>query len=327
MSFFDITGQSALNELNKLRADNARRQAEEKSAQARTGRGLTNPLGSEATGYIPNAPDLGQSSANSIGMNLANMAALKALYSGVADSYVPGYGGLAETESANIQDLLNPGRLIDAERYGAEAASMRGVSGSPAGISSAVKRTDDEILRRKLLGSQLLGGAAQRGKGIMPFENFFTTPNQAFEADWLKNQLAAAPNPAAAYDLNMANAQIGLINGQRAGYGGGGGRSTLPQAGGGNMITGSSSNASSRVDDVVRRYSSNLSPTMAPPANPNGYGELTGPNGTTRIDNQGNFSWPNAQPLPDWSSPDWTPPANNAPNYFDEGGMEYDWAN
>lgn len=254
--FYDSDLQNAIFRAKRqMAADEAARQAAAGRA-ARGGLG-PNPLGSEGTGYIPLAPSLSEASAAAIGTNLGNINPLRALYGQVAESYVPGYGNLSQQESANIGQLLNPGRLIDTERYGAEYGSIRGAPGSPAAISSAVRRTDDEILRRQLLGSQLLGGAAQRGKGILPFENFFVNPQQQYESDWLAKQLAAAPDPAAAFNLNMQAAAAGLRSGMQSGYGGG--SRALPYSGG-NMIS-NAPTGNDKVDQVVNKYRPNLAPT------------------------------------------------------------------
>lgn len=267
--FYDSDLQNAIYRAKRqMAADEAARQAAAGRA-ARGGLG-PNPLGSEGTGYIPLAPSLSEASAAAIGTNLGNINPLRALYGQVAESYVPGYGNLSQQESANIGQLLNPGRLIDTERYGAEYGSIRGAPGSPAAISSAVRRTDDEILRRQLLGSQLLGGAAQRGKGILPFENFFVNPQQQYESDWLAKQLAAAPDPAAAFNLNMQAAAAGIRSGMQSGYGGGSRAvPSMPFGGyGGNMIS-NAPTGNDRVNQVVQKYAGNLNPTGP------GYGMLT----------------------------------------------------
>lgn len=281
--------------------------------------------GSSATGFIPAPPSLQQTSADSIGINLANMAALKQLYDQTANQYVPGYSGLSQQESQNIGELLHPTDFRDSLRHAAEIGTHAGVTGAPINDAYSAFATHDQKLRDWSLGSQMLGGAATRGKGIMPFEQFFVNPQQAYEADWLAKQLQAAPNPAEAYNLNMQNAALGLRQGQRAGYGAGGGN---PLGGyGGNMITGTPN----RVDQVVNKYSRTL--------NPNGGGP-----GPMPPSPSGGGSWsPNAPIIPDWAvgiDPDTGQPIpydNNldisdpnqgiysGTNYNLNPGNEYDW--
>lgn len=290
--------------------------------------GAGSGAGSPATGFIPFAPDPAATSAKALATNLASIPALQGLFSGVANTYIPGATQKFAQESANVDELLNPGRLIDTDRYSAETNAARGIAGSPAGFSSAVRRRDDEILRRQLLGSQLLSSISQRGEGILPLPQFMITPDQQQQWQYLANQLAAAPNPAEAYNLAGTNAALGLQAGMRAGYGRGGGGASAPSYLP-SFYNPTATQSNTGASAVVNKYgpSIGLSPSTIGTENgvlgiPEGTGEFKGPRGTLRIDNAGNFSWPYATPIPDEFLPNWQEPI--APQ---ESNFYYDWAN
>src|SRR6266498_3098598 len=76
---------------------------------------------------------------------------------------IPGQAGLEETSSARINELLNPPALFpDTSRMAAETSAGRGIAGSPAAASTAVRLTDEERLKRIALGEQLFTGAVNR---------------------------------------------------------------------------------------------------------------------------------------------------------------------
>jgi len=66
----------------------------------------------------------------------------------------PGYtGSLLGMGAADVSKLLNPPDLFpDTSRMAAETSAARGVPGSPAAYSTAVRMTDEEKLRRIMLG-------------------------------------------------------------------------------------------------------------------------------------------------------------------------------
>jgi hypothetical protein len=271
--------------------DRARRQIEETkrrraAAESPVGRydiptspagslqGQMSGAGGPATGYIPYVPDPAATSARALASNLANLPALQGLFSGIANTYIPGATDKFAQESANINELLNPTQFIDTDRYSAEAGAARGIVGSPAAISSGVVRRDKDKLQRQLLGSQLLSSVASRGAGILPIPSFLTTPESQQQWQYLSNQLAAAPNPAEAYNLAGANAALGLRSGMRAGYGGGGGAAPgVPS-----FFNPPSSQPMSNAAQVVNRYAGSLGITQ--PQTGGGWGVLSGPNGT-----------------------------------------------
>lgn len=305
--------------------------------------GQPSSAGSPATGYIPYVPDPSATSAKALATNLANIPALHGLFSGIANTYIPGATAKFAQESANVDELLNPTKFVDTDRYSAEAGAARGIAGSPAAISSAVLRRDKDKLQRQLLGSQLLSSIASRGAGMLPIPQFLITPESQQQWQYLANQLAAAPNPAEAYNLAGANAARGLQAGMRAGYGGGGGAPS-PTA----FFNPGSSQPMSNADRVVSKYAGSLG--MTPPQTGNGgggWGFATGEGGsfgiapetrfpmetpdvpgTILMDRGGNISWPEAQPLPAEAYPSYQqPPEQQFPRQFSvmPPEIDYDW--
>lgn len=61
-----------------------------------------------------------------------------------------------------IQGLLTPGLVPDIARQSAEIAGGRGVAGSPAGASTAVRMSEQNWLQRLALANSLLSGEASR---------------------------------------------------------------------------------------------------------------------------------------------------------------------
>ncbi len=72
-----------------------------------------------------------------------------------------------------IQGLITPGLVPDIARQSAEVAGARGIAGSPAGDSTAVKMSEQNYLQRLALANQLLTGEAGRK---LPYD---ITPNQS----------------------------------------------------------------------------------------------------------------------------------------------------
>lgn len=61
-----------------------------------------------------------------------------------------------------IQGLLTPGLVPDIARQSAEVAGGRGLGGSPAGASTAVRMSEQNWLQRLALANSLLSGEASR---------------------------------------------------------------------------------------------------------------------------------------------------------------------
>jgi hypothetical protein len=78
---------------------------------------------------------------------------------------VPGYAGLSASESGNIASLLHPTDFSDQQRQGAEQAVAGGFAGSQFGDINTLHLTENERLRRQLLGSQMLSNAVGRLPG------------------------------------------------------------------------------------------------------------------------------------------------------------------
>lgn len=101
--------------------------------------------------------------------------------SGYNQTRVPDMQTLEQSSSDQIAGLLNPPAFFaDTSRMAAELGSGRGVSGSGAAASTAVRMTDEERLKRIALGSELLSQAAERYPAMQPpgTENFIMTPYQ-----------------------------------------------------------------------------------------------------------------------------------------------------
>lgn len=75
---------------------------------------------------------------------------------------IPNYSGLTQTESGNIANLLHPTDFSDVQRRAAEQAVGGGYSGSNFAGVEGLHMTEEERIRRQLLGSQMLSGAAAR---------------------------------------------------------------------------------------------------------------------------------------------------------------------
>ncbi len=118
----------------------------------------------------------------------------------------PQYPGLP----AAITQLLTPGLVPDIARQSAEVSAGRGVAGSPAADSTAVRMSEQNYLQRLGLAHTLMGGEAQN---LLPYQ---ITPFQSGE---LQTQ------------RDIAGAHYGGGGGQSYGGGGGGGAPTTPWAG------------------------------------------------------------------------------------------------
>ncbi len=136
--------------------------------------------------------------------------------------------------SPAIAGLIQPGLVPDIARMSAETSAGRGVAGSPAADSIAVKMSEQNYLQRLGLANQLMTGEAGRA---LPYQ---ITPLQSAE---LANRLAVAgmrnfPGGSYGYGGNMRN-PYGSPYASRsgAGYSGGGsglggGGATYPFTGG-----------------------------------------------------------------------------------------------
>jgi hypothetical protein len=140
--------------------------------------------------------------------------------------FYPGSSGGSNINTA-IQGLLTPGLVPDIARQSAEVAAGRGVAGSGAGDSTAVRMTEQDWLQRLGLANTLLSGEAQRN---LPYQ---ITPYQQALLDLQRQQLQ--------------NQQLGNLaafaNRNRVGPGGGNnyrpvGGNSGSGVGAGNMLSG-----------------------------------------------------------------------------------------
>lgn len=177
--------------------------------------------GSPAAGQKPAVPDPSATQAGALAGNLANLAQLRQLFN--KTSQTVGIGpGMMQAETANINNLLNPpSQFVDINRMAAEAGTGSGVAGSPAAETRGYRMTDEEMLRRRLLGTSLLNQRAQRANEILSPQQFMIRPESQQAWQNLANMVASAPDPELAFRRALDLAKAGTNRGFNAGYGGG----------------------------------------------------------------------------------------------------------
>ena len=116
-----------------------------------------------------------------------------------------GFGGGNSDVSSAIKGLLTPGLVPDIARQSAEVSAGRGVAGSPAGGSTAVRMSEQNWLQRLGLANTLLSGEAGR---TLPYQ---ITPYQQADLD-LRRKLLQIQQQQANRPPNLPS------------FGGGGGR-------------------------------------------------------------------------------------------------------
>lgn len=183
--------------------------------------------GSPAAGQKPAVPDPRATQANSLAANLANLSKLRQLFNQTSQAVGIG-SGMMQSETANINSLLNPpSQFVDINRMAAEAGTGTGVAGSPAAETRGYRMTDEEMLRRRLLGSNLLSQRANRANAILPLQNFMLRPENQQAWQNLANMVASAPDPELAFQRALELARTGINQGFGAGYGGGAPRPSI----------------------------------------------------------------------------------------------------
>ena len=128
-----------------------------------------------------------------------------------------------------IQELLAKGLVPDVARQSAEVAAGRGVAGSPAGASTAVRMSEQDYLARLGLANTLASGESSR---TLPYQ---ITPYQQALLELQRQQLQNQR------DLGLNRAIVNQTRGVGGGGGGNrnaGGYSGGVSGGGGNMLTG-----------------------------------------------------------------------------------------
>jgi hypothetical protein len=117
-----------------------------------------------------------------------------------------------------IKDLITPGLVPDIARQSAEVSAGRGVAGSPAGASTAVRMSEQNYLQRLGLANNLLSGEASR---TLPYQ---ITPYQSAGLNYQQQMM----------DLQREIARLHYGNrgiAHPAGGGGGGRVASTPWAG------------------------------------------------------------------------------------------------
>lgn len=187
----------------------------------------TSPLpGGPVTGYnpavggVPSAPNPQGTQAAAMLGNLAALANLLNLSKGVgaasgagaAEPYklnLPGWENMTKAASANTQSLLGGEIPADTMAMLNQQAAERGVAtgspDSPNANAAALRAMGLTSLDLKKLGDQQLTAAVGRtptGPAFNP-ASMLVDPNMQTALQWLANQLAAAPVPAAAAGANL----------------------------------------------------------------------------------------------------------------------------
>lgn len=200
----------------------------------------------------------------------------------------PQYPGL----NPAITSLLTPGLVPDIARQSAEVSAGRGVGGSPAGDSTAVRMSEQNWLQRLALANSLMGGEADRS---LPYQ---ITP---YNSAGLQNQ------------RDIAQAQFGK-GGQSFGGGGGGGRGPTEPAPQNTPWAGFQSYAGTRQDEVMPGAGQNwwtfgagagqAAPTMDDIYNSLGIGDYGSQPGEEGYVNPDDFLSTDFGPTPEWEE-DW----------------------
>jgi hypothetical protein len=195
--------------------------------------GLPGIGGSAAAGQRPQVPDPSLTAGNALAGNLANLARLSQLFNrtsaavGVTPEFTSG-------ESDLISRLQNAPRFLreypDEARKVGEWGAFQGQSGSPAQETLGYRLTDEERLRRQLLGSNLLSQRAQRANTILPLQQFMQTPNERQLWENFASILRSGADPELAFRRAIDLARQGINQGYQAGYGGGAPRTTPSSA-------------------------------------------------------------------------------------------------
>lgn len=156
------------------------------------------------------------------------------------NSFVPNYGKLSQDSSRNISSLLNPTDFSDVQRRAAEQAVGGGYSGSGFSDVNSLHMTEEERIRRFMLGEQALSGAVGR------VQNPITIPGSRGPAGLLPG---GSPAPAAPPGQFTPGVHGGLPGG------GGGGASPLTSPNLSPVVMPGTSPAHNWLSDIISRYS------------------------------------------------------------------------
>lgn len=221
--------------------------------------------GSGAYGAVPVAPDPTTTTRNAITGNITNMPFLERLASQINEFqqgqlldnfrranplFDDNLRSSSENISANLRGELHPDIVRQFQVDAAERGVSMGAPGSPNVDTNYLMRVLRERLARQDLGQTQYNESLRRPTVVQPFNvaDFLTTPSDQWNATWLANQLASAPNPALAAEA-LRNATRSGVN-YGAGIGGGGARIDRGFGGGTNTGAGDST-----AQDIFTRYS------------------------------------------------------------------------
>lgn len=108
---------------------------------------------------------------------------------------VPNYANLSASSSRNINELLNPTDFTNVQRQAAEHAVAGGFSGSGVADALGTKLTEEERIRRMMLGEEALTGATGRSNAIS--NAAFPWSQQALEQSRWQQQFSQGQQNAA----------------------------------------------------------------------------------------------------------------------------------
>ena len=199
--------------------------------------------GKGAYGAVPTVPNPIATAGQAIGGDIGNLAGLYGLSTGASGASAAGaaaqyganlplFGPLMQQGSQNILNNLQGIVSPDVKNQLGILAAERGVgfgADSPNSNTALLAALGQTSMGLQNLGQTQLGQAIQRtpvGPAFNP-ASMLVTPGEQQQAQFYGNLFGAAPNPAAAANAGLKQAQTGLNQGLGLGgmpsYGGGGG--------------------------------------------------------------------------------------------------------
>lgn len=183
--------------------------------------------GGDAYGTRPTVPAPSQTAGTAIGGNIGNLGGIYGLGRGLntfqaqqaAGQYqqnLPGYQGLINQSSGNIQSMLAgqvPTDVVNNIIQGAaERGIMTGSPGSPNSNTALLRALGLTSLGMQQTGEQELTGAIQRTPtgGLFNTSSMLVSPEQEQAAQAAAQLYASGPNPASAAAASLNTARSGL---------------------------------------------------------------------------------------------------------------------
>lgn len=183
-------------------------------------------------GQLPQVPSPGATQGAAISGNMGNLGSLynltNSLNTNIAGQAalpyqlnLPNYGAMTGTSSQNILSLLQGQVPQDVANQIAQMGAERGVAtgsiGSPNSEAALLRSLGLTSLGLQQQGEGELSNAIARtptGQQFNP-QSFLTTPQQQQEAQYAANTIAAAPDPTAAANMQLATSLFGMNYGRQ----------------------------------------------------------------------------------------------------------------